>query len=153
MLVTFGTLAFFPPVANAWNSAGHRLCALIAWQRLDDNTRQAISGLLEHHPDHRRWIESPAGATPEVAAFLAASTWPDDIKNDKRFHDESSDAPPPLLPGFPDMARHRHWHYIDHPLGNPPSPQDTHGELDRQLDRLIRVVGDRQGDDLQRAYA
>jgi hypothetical protein len=142
-----------PLPASAWNGAGHRLSALIAWQQLDESTRQQVSRLLAHHPDHERWTARSKSMPPELAAFVEASTWPDDIKGDKRFYDADSDAVTKLLPGFPDMARHRHWHYIDRPLGNPPKLHHTKGELDRRLDVLITTVGDDRLSDQQRAYA
>lgn len=144
-----------PLPAGAWNAAGHRLGALIAWQQLDDATRKEIGAILARHPDHGRWIARARGNPPELAAFLGASTWPDDIKTDKRFYDADRDAETPLLPGFPDMARHRHWHYIDKPLGHPSNHGDSDGELDLQLERLSDTLrnGSNGSSDRQRAYA
>lgn len=146
-------VALLPLPAGAWNAAGHRLSALIAWQQLDGDTRQEISRLLARHPDHQRWIARAKDTDPELAAFLEASVWPDEIKGDRRFHDSGSDEPTPPLPGFPDMARHRHWHYIDRPLGYAPKNPDSDGELDRRLDLLTDTVGNRKTSDQQRAYA
>lgn len=129
------------------------MSALIAWQQLDAPTQAQISLILTHHPDHERWIARAKGVTPELAAFLEASTWPDDIKGDKRFYDAGRDSPTPLLPGFPEMARHRHWHYIDRPLGHTPKHPASDGELDRQLERLTHTVGNRNATDQERAYA
>ena len=36
----------------AWNAAGHRLTAAIAWRAMDADTRQRVASLLAHHPDH-----------------------------------------------------------------------------------------------------
>ncbi|MFZ2854532.1 MAG: S1/P1 nuclease [Rhodocyclaceae bacterium] len=146
-------LLFLPLSASAWNAAGHRLGALIAWQQLDDATREKIGAILAQHPDHERWIARARGNPPELAAFLGASTWPDDIKADKRFYDAGQDAETPLLPGFPDMARHRHWHYLDKPLGHPPKHEDSDGELDRQLERLSDTLRNSSSDNRQRVYA
>ena len=152
-LTICAVLSLLSPPANAWNAAGHRLCALIAWQQLDETTRQQISRLLAQHPDHERWIARTNGVAPDLAAFLEASTWPDDIKNDKRFYDADEDEPTALLPGFPDMARHRHWHYVNRPLSHLPKHPETLGELDRQLELLSGTVGNRKTRDPQRAYA
>jgi hypothetical protein len=152
-LVVFAALFLLPYPASAWNAAGHRLSALIAWQQLDEVTRQQVSRLLALHPDRERWIARNKSVPPELAAFLEASTWPDEIKGDKRFYDADIDEATKLLPGFPDMARHRHWHYIDRPLGNPPKQHPTKGELDRRLDLLITTIGDTRVSDQQRAYA
>jgi hypothetical protein len=152
-LTGFTALALLPHPASAWNAAGHRLSALIAWQQLDDATRQQISRLLALHPDHERWIARNKNGPAELAAFLEASTWPDDIKGDKRFYDADTNEATKLLPGFPDMARHRHWHYIDRPLGNSPKQRHIKGELDRRLELLMTAVGDTRLSDQQRTYA
>jgi hypothetical protein len=152
-LAAFAALTLLPLPAGAWNAAGHRLSALIAWQQLDQSTREEVSRLLERHPDHERWTARAKGLAPELAAFLEASTWPDDIKGDKRFYDANKDEATKLLPGFPDMARHRHWHYIDRPLGHTPKQHETDGELERRLDLLANTVGNRNAGDQQRAYA
>lgn len=155
-IATFALLAsllLLPLPASAWNAAGHRLSALIAWQQLDETTREQISRVLKLHPDHERWLARAKDGDPEVAVFLEASTWPDEIKSDERFHDADKDEATALLPGFPDMARHRHWHYIDRPIGDPAKRRATDGELDRQLDRLIKTIGSRKSSDRQRAYA
>ena len=49
--------------------------------------------------------------------LTAAAVWPDNIKGDPRFWDDThADASPTqLLPGFPDMKRHTNWHYFDMP--------------------------------------
>lgn len=151
---TLAVLALLLPLpASAWNAAGHRLSALIAWQQLDETTRERISRVLALHPDHERWLARAKDDAPEVAAFLEASTWPDEIKRDERFYDADKNGPTALLPGFPDMARHRHWHYIDRPIGHPAKRHATDGELDRQLDRLIKTIGSSKSSDRQRAYA
>lgn len=152
-----GFLGFLllPIPASAWNAAGHRLSALIAWQQLDDSARRQVSRILEHHPDHERWVARSKDASPELTAFIEASTWPDDIKGDKRFYDINEDEPTALLPGFQDMARHRPWHYINRPLGNLSKRHgtDEEGELERQLDRLSETIGNPKSSEQQRAYA
>lgn len=152
-LAALASLLLQPLPASAWNAAGHRLSALIAWQQLDETTRERISRVLALHPDHARWLARAKDGAPEVAAFLEASIWPDEIKSDERFHDAGKDEATTLLPGFPDMARHRHWHYIDRPIGHPPQRHATDGELDRQLDRLIKTIDSSKTSDQQRAYA
>jgi len=142
-----------PLPAIAWNAAGHRLSALIAWQQLDDATRAEITRLLRKHPDYELWIARAKGVAPEVAAFLEASTWADDIKRDRRFYDAGEEAPSALLPGFPDMTRHRDWHYINRPLGHPPKGVHASGELERQLAALAGTLGNARAAEMQRVYA
>ena len=37
--------------ALAWNAAGHRISAMIAWESMDAGTKSAVGQLLRQHPD------------------------------------------------------------------------------------------------------
>ncbi|MGH9559236.1 MAG: S1/P1 nuclease, partial [Bryobacteraceae bacterium] len=106
--------------AAAWNGTGHRIVAAIAYARLAPRVRAHVDELIREHPDYSRFIEG-APEEPRArarAAFISAATWPDRIKGDPRFWDESrkDSHPTPLLTGFPDMERHGNWHYFDTPF-------------------------------------
>ncbi|MBS1144200.1 MAG: hypothetical protein H6R14_1606 [Proteobacteria bacterium] len=120
--------------AHAWNAAGHRLVAIIAWQQLSPATQADIADALSRHPDFPRWQEK-ARSTAGEDIFAEAATWPDDIRNDPRFHDDQEPATPPL-PGLPDTARHKHWHYVDLDARG----KAESGELDRQIARLSQIL-------------
>ncbi len=139
--------------ALAWNAAGHRISALIAWERLDGDTRRAVATILRQHPDFERWQARAKGTDADLTAFVEASTWPDDIRHDKRFYTVDIDEPTPTQPGFPDMERRLHWHYVDRPLEPAKNLLPSLGVLDRQLPLLARTVGDRQAKLSERAYA
>ncbi|HEX5802304.1 MAG TPA: S1/P1 nuclease [Azospira sp.] len=136
--------------ALAWNAAGHRLSAAIAWREMAPATRAAVGKLLAAHPEHPRWLARGKEADIDYAAFLAASTWADDIKRDRRFYDEGT-PPSAAQAGYPEMARHRHWHHADQPLDGRGRGGD--GELDRRLPQLMRTLGDRQASASARSYA
>lgn len=138
--------------ASAWNAGGHRLVAAIAWKEIDPPTRTRIGELLAAHPDHARWLARYKGDDPDYAAFLEASTWADDIRRDPRFHDDDEAATAPM-PGFPDMGRHRSWHYIDQPVFATPILSPGDGELDLRLARLGETVRRHEAAKPQRAYA
>lgn len=135
------------PPAAAWNSTGHRLIAAIAYDRLNPKTRARVDALIRQHPDYEKLFLQDAPSDPlerARAAFIAASVWPDQIKGDPRFYDETRPdaAPTPLLPGFPDMARHSIWHYYDTPYapdGAEPEPPKTPNALS-ELDRIIPII-------------
>lgn len=148
----FATTLLNAPSALAWNAAGHRLSAIIAWQSLDPATREQLAELLRQHPDHPRWLARSRHFAPDLAAFIEASTWADELRRDPRFH-EAGEAPTPLLAGFPDMLRHRDWHYVNRPLNGSRARGRDDGELDRQLERLARIVGDKGADPGRRAWA
>lgn len=128
-------LLLISPFAQAWNAAGHRLVASIAWQQLSPASQEFLIAALAHHPDHARWADKARSSAP-LAIFAEAATWPDDIRNDPRFHDDERESATPTLPGFPDMARHKRWHYVD---------LDSHGrvsdgEVDVQIERLAHLL-------------
>ncbi|HXE41321.1 MAG TPA: S1/P1 nuclease [Azonexus sp.] len=124
-----------PVLAHAWNAAGHRLVAAIAWQQLSPPSQKFLAELLARHPDHERWVNN--GHSAEAAnIFAEASTWADDIRHDPRFYDAGRETPTPALPGLADTARHKHWHFMD--LDRNGKVQA--GELDGRIDELSRVL-------------
>lgn len=141
--------------AMAWNAGGHRLVAAIAWRGLDDDARQAVGTLLARHPDHAAWLARNTRAEPAYAAFLEASTWPDDIRRDARFAEgEGTGA---RIAGFPEMTHHRRWHYIDQPVFATPIPRprplDQDGELRLRFGQFAALVADRSAGAEARAHA
>lgn len=139
--------------ASAWNSGGHRLSALIAWEQMDDKTKTAVNELLRQHPDFGRWQARTREGDERLAAFLEAATWPDEIRRDPRFYSEGVEEPTPTQPGFPDMERRQHWHYVDRPLNSVRGRQRVAGELDRRLPELAKIVGNPTAPVSARAYA
>ncbi len=121
--------------ALAWNAAGHRLSAVIAWQYMAPATRAFVADSLRLHPDHAEWANR-AGAADTALILAEASTWPDRIRHDTRFHDERRE--PPALPvaGLFDQARHVDWHYVDfHDDG-----RRGKGNIDRALAGLVETL-------------
>lgn len=131
------------PPALAWNAAGHRLSALIAWRAMQPATREFVSHTLAEHPDYAGWREKTANGTP--AEILAeAACWADRIRHDPRFYDETAESPTPSISGLFDHARHKRWHYVD---------LDTEGkvragEIDRRIADLSQRLrtGDNPGE-------
>lgn len=127
--------ASMPLLAHAWNAAGHRLAASIAWQQLSPASRQEIAEALARHPDYDRWQEK-SNADDAAQIFAEASTWPDNIRHDPRYYDENTEAPTTPIPGLFDHGRHKHWHYVDFDERG----QRQDGEIDLQLERLGRLL-------------
>jgi len=154
-------MLILPWPALAWNAAGHRLVASIAWEQLDRQTRIEVSELLRKHPDYMRWLKRVGDGDADRVAFIEASTWPDDIRQDKRFYSAGVDAPTPTLPGFPDMERRRNWHYVNRPLDDmrkDPAPKQARsdpvsGLLDQQLLALAKILGTPGAPASERSYA
>lgn len=106
-------------VVLGWNRTGHTVAAYITYRSLSAKTKTQIDKILRHHSDYSRWVEGQPkdNDVRALTSFLFASTWSDDIRGDGRFYDENGSRPPtPVLPGFPDMKRHREWHFIEMPF-------------------------------------
>jgi len=148
LAASFSLLFSIAPPAEAWNATGHRLIAAIAYDRLNPKARARVDALIRQHPDYEKILLRDAPTDPAArarAAFIAASVWPDQIKGDPRFYDETrpNASPTQLLPGFPDMARHTIWHYYDTPYtpdGAEPGHQDPPHALS-ELNRIIPLIG------------
>jgi hypothetical protein len=125
----------FSPAAQAWNAAGHRLTAIIAWQDMPPAAREFVAKALEQHPDYPRWREK-SGTGEAMLVFAEATTWPDSIRNDPRFYDERRESPTPDITGLPDNARHLDWHYAD----LEPDGQRGRGQIDRQIGKLTELL-------------
>jgi hypothetical protein len=140
----FSTLFALTPPAEAWNATGHRLIAAIAYDRLNPKTRARVDALIKQHPDYEKIFVVGAPTDPAArarAAFITAAVWPDTIKGDPRFYDEtrSNASPTQLLPGFPDMARHTTWHYYDTPYA-PDGAEPEHQKPPHALSELKRII-------------
>lgn len=139
--------------ALAWNAAGHRLSAVIAWSQMSPPTRLKVETLLAAHPAQSAWLRQLSrGKNPYPtdgrAQFAEASTWADDIRRDRRFSDET---------GAEDdeYARHRDWHYVNWLIGGSDRGRSANrgGGLDRALAPLLRQLADPAGAPRQRAIA
>lgn len=142
-----------PAPAAAWNAGGHRLTASIAWEHLTPEARVEASRLLRLHPDHERWLAKGGEGSPQRTAFIEASTWPDDIRDDARFHDAGRDEPTPVLPGFADMERHGDWHFVNRPFDGPLDRPPLSGQLEVRIPSLAATLADGTRADGVRAYA
>ncbi|MDR1887836.1 MAG: S1/P1 nuclease [Zoogloeaceae bacterium] len=137
-------LLLLSPASHAWNAAGHRQIAALAWEEMSEASRRKAADLLRQHPDYPRWRQrqqknDPTG-DPDYGVFLEASTWADEIRGDARFYG-GRDTPTPRLPGFPDMRRHSEWHYRD----------AEGGVIDSSLKKLAADLG--RGNRAAKIYA
>jgi hypothetical protein len=137
------------PPAHAWNGVGHRAVAGAAYDRLTSRARERVDQMLRAFPDYDLLVrEAQAPSDPRRrarAVFMTAAYWPDIIKGDARFYDESRrDAvPAPVVAGFPDMKRRQNWHYINIPFstdGTPLRPAPVPNVL-TQLNLILDRIG------------
>jgi hypothetical protein len=161
--VTAALLVVLP--AEAWNYSGHCIVAEIAYERLTPQVRARVDRMIRDHPDYNRIFTQGAAdvikddpAALARFAFVHAAPWPDLIiynnDNDNRFYDELAPnaQPTPLLPGFPDMMRHRAWHYFDNGISGDGTPviEQRPPHLMTELPRLVAEIG--TADSRQAAY-
>lgn len=142
----------------AWNGTGHMTVASIAYQQLSPEDRSKLAALLAQHPDHDRLARGiPTGNKElvQLTMFVRAATWPDDIRSDKRFYDDTNKhaTPTPIPTGFPDLALfpegtnkvHKNWHFINEPLGGDDldtlTPFDDHGAF-RSAPTILTKIAD-----------
>lgn len=144
---------FLPFSASAWNAAGHRLVASIAWDHLNSDVRTEASRLLRAHPDYERWRKRAGKNEVERNVFIEAATWPNDIIKDPRFYTAGSGPGTPRLPGFPDMDRHTSWHYVIRPFNASLSEFPASGQIDKQLKIQAKILGNSENPLYERSYA
>jgi hypothetical protein len=147
LAVLLALLALQPLPALAWNAAGHRLAAVIAWREMSPPVRKEALQLLRLHPAVAEWQArlDKAGASDDddLLLFAEASTWADDLRR------RSVDLAP-----FGHAARvpTADWHYLNWPLGEPRTAPHK-GQLDRQIARQSLAVADRTLPRQERAEA
>jgi hypothetical protein len=151
--------------AEAWNYTGHQIIAEIAYERLTPRVRARVDLMIREHPDYNRIFTQGAmgviqndPAALARYAFVHAAPWPDLIiynnNTDNRFYDEldPNAQPTPPLPGFPDMMRHRAWHYFNHGISGDGTPviEQRPPHLMSELPRLLAEIA--TADSRQAAY-
>src|SRR4051794_4259165 len=121
---------FFVPTVRAWNSPGHEIIALIAYEHLEDATRAKAIELLRAHPRFHDHFESfmpkeiSRGDTRDQDRwiFAHASTWPDLVRTSKGAVNRQ------------DVSEYSRpwWHFINEPVF-------LNDDERRQLEREIKV--------------
>jgi hypothetical protein len=110
LCVLTAALLLLPRSAWAFNAAGHKIIAEIAWQKLDSSQRQAIVAILRNHPRFDEDFESkmPEQIASQGAAaqdhwiFCQAAVWPDIVRGISQ----------PAM----DLFHRPRWHYINLPI-------------------------------------
>ena len=90
----------------AWNAAGHRIVALVAWSQITPARRAELIELLEQHP---RFEEDFLEAMPPEVRW----SWDPEVRG--RWLISQACVWPDLARSQPDY-HHGPWHYVNHPL-------------------------------------
>ena len=115
LLASFFCALFAMPTATlAWNSPGHIIIALIAYDQLSPATRTKAIELLRAHPRFREHFESAMPREVERADardkdqwfFAHAATWPDQVRDSRGGvnHQDVTQYSRPF------------WHFINEPI-------------------------------------
>jgi len=95
--------------AFAWNDKGHMVTARLAWNKLTQEQRSKVIGILKKHPHYDEFlsVDRPNGFTEDEWVFMRAATWSDWVRNHHKqeFH-------------------HGPRHYINYPFVPPGSTID-----------------------------
>jgi S1/P1 Nuclease len=118
----------------AWGCKGHQTVALMAGKRLTPETRQLVDRLLTENPVDPQLKRLCANGSRDLLAD--ASTWPDDIRNDRK---------------------NGSWHYIDIPRGAPRAPLSQYcgdqGCVTEAIAEQVAILKDKSADPRKRAEA
>lgn len=147
----------------AWNNKGHMAVAFVAYKKLDPTVRARADALLRLNPFFKRWLAMIPSSVPaadrNLAIFMIAATWPDQIKSDSSFHDDGThDGNVPGGPlssqnvGFSDTLRHKYWHFVDIPFATPaslPLPLVVTPNAQERITLFLSVLKSSAGDPLK----
>lgn len=133
-LGVFFALALGAPAAQAWGCKGHQTVALIAERHLTPEAKQMVLALLNASPVDPA-LKRYCG-TPLSDPMADASTWPDDIRGDRK------NGP---------------WHYIDIPRGTKRTPLQQYcgeqGCVTRAIAEQVAILEDQNAGAAKRAEA
>ena len=110
----FAMMLLTAPEASAWGCKGHQTVALIAEKHLSPEARQLVETLLKNNPIDPKLKRYCGDAAHD--AMADSSTWPDDVRGEKK------NGP---------------WHYIDIPRGAPRGPLQAYCGDDGCVTRAI----------------
>jgi S1/P1 Nuclease len=120
-----GVLTFPPAPARAWNDAGHKTVALLAFRDLPESTRLQVIKVLQGHPHFDCFLNAdrPEDVNRNEWIVVRAATWPDFVRPPYA-HKPCTDNPAK----HPKNYHHPEWHFIDGPF----VPPEQKSDLDRK---------------------
>jgi S1/P1 Nuclease len=94
MPIVLAVALLVPQYAFTWNSRGHMMVAAVAYQKLNQATKDRVDTLLRLNPDRDNWLDLiPAGTSApkrKMMIFMIAATWSDRIKSDPDYHTDGT---------------------------------------------------------------
>ena len=148
------TLIFALSVPSlGWGKLGHMAVAFVAYQKLNQTTRDRIDTLLRINKEYDVWVsEMPTNASDDdkkMMAFMIAATWPDRLRSKKLHPEIDDDGEQSRTPegsrntGYDDLLMHKYWHFIDRPFSPDNTPLENPPDLNVQImnswtERLVK---------------
>lgn len=133
-LALLAILTFSVP-SYGWWGLGHMAVAYVAYQKLTPQKRNRVDVLLRLNPDLPNWLALVPPNTSKkderLMIFMIAATWPDRIKEDSKYTDDSDvdgGNTPNGQPsnsqniGYDDFFNHKYWHFKDLPFTQDGTP-------------------------------
>ena len=158
-----GILILSVPSYGWWN-LGHMAVAYVAYQELTPKQRDRVDVLLRLNPDLPNWLAlvppNTSKADERLMIFMIAATWPDRIKEDSNYTDDSQvdgGNTPNGKPsnsqniGYADLFQHKYWHFVDLPFtqdGTPLHPAPV-PNAETQIDVFRSVLASNKSDALK----
>lgn len=152
-LVFFSCLLVFASgSAKAWDDAGHKTTAYIAWRQMSPEARERAFNILMNAPEDADLSvfylqDSRSADVKKRELFMIASTWAD-IVRDRRF------------PKRAEKYHHSNWHYDDtfwtfenDQIRLLPNPAEDGGKAVEKLSEFDRLLKDAAAADAEKAVA
>lgn len=134
LAAVFAMMLLAAPEARAWGCKGHQTVALIAEKHLTAEAREMVETLLKNNPIDPNLKRYCGDAVHD--AMADSSTWPDDVRGERK------NGP---------------WHYIDIPRGAPRRPLEAYcgdeGCVTRAITEEAALLKDKNADAAKRADA
>lgn len=148
-----------------WGKLGHMAVAFVAYQKLNQTTRDRIDTLLKINKEYDVWVsEMPKEATDDdkkMMAFMIAATWPDRLRSKKLHPEIEDDAKRPHTleersrnTGYDDVFMHKEWHFIDKPFSPDKTPLENPPDLNAKtrIELFRTVLASNDPDDDKKSY-
>ena len=139
IVTALAVLAMWSTPVSAWWDGGHMQIAAIAYTRLTPGAKAKVDALLKLNPDYQTWVGCLPADQLDKLAFVRASVWADDIKEDPRYTDDGNSpagASAGQNIGYQDKLKHKYWHYMDTAF---PTPGDTPTEPADPVNALTQI--------------
>jgi hypothetical protein len=132
--VAFTALVLWSTALSAWWDGGHMQIAAIAYEKLTPEAKDRVDALIKLNPDYQTWIGCFPPDQVNKLAFVRASVWADDIKEDPTYTDDGNS--PTDSGAYQDKLMHKYWHFMDTAF---PTPEDTPTEPADPINALTQI--------------